>query len=77
MKHLFKASKIKVTKVNDQITYEAVETDSALAGAGGCQVGGDSSDPDNPYCIDNGCGNCVLHSQDNGDGSTSYWCTCG
>lgn len=74
MKVEYIAQVLHVKKTGDKYIVEAKA--KQIEDNGSCQVGGTSDDPENPYCIDNGCGKCQLHSKDEGNGVTSYWCTC-
>ena len=72
----FKTSILRITKSDAKVTFEAIAKEKSDQQNGSCQVGGSSDDPENPYCISDGCDNCVLHSKDVGNGVTEYWCSC-
>jgi len=62
-----------VTRIGGELTVHAGGTGDGRL----CKVGFDSADPDNPYCVNNGCTQaCVLKSEDLGNGSKHYWCDC-
>jgi|GEM_PF-4866649 len=49
----FKTNILRVIRNEDKIVYESVISSELKSFEDGCQVGGCSDDPDNPYCIDN------------------------